>query len=264
MTDLRIFGKTYSNVAGIKATDTDGNEVVYGGGWTTEGIASNTEPSGNIEVDLTAIADYAFANKPITSIIAPNCVSLGSQPFRATGIKQILPTDFPSLTTFSSFGYSFGEMYQLEKIHLLINTSNTLERLYVCRNDNNLKVARFPLNTQSIGQYCFGSNYALKIADLGNAPSMVNYAFNNARLCEIIIIRSNSVCTIPNTTLFANSPFTGYGGRTGKAYVPSSLISAYESASNWSTLVGNGTCQFIALEGSPYESINFDDSAFLE
>lgn len=32
MSDLTIFGQTFTDVKGIKATDTDGNEVVYGEG----------------------------------------------------------------------------------------------------------------------------------------------------------------------------------------------------------------------------------------
>ena len=36
MSDLTIFGQTFTDVKGIKATDTDGNEVVYGAGGINE------------------------------------------------------------------------------------------------------------------------------------------------------------------------------------------------------------------------------------
>lgn len=40
---------------------------------------------------------------------------------------------------------------------------------------------------------------------------------------------------------------------TGTVYVPSALISSYQTASNWSTLYNNGTLTFAAIEGSPYQ-----------
>lgn len=66
MSDLTIFGKTYSNVKGIKATDTDGNEVVYGGGGLeTLGTFQVTENTNNFTVNF----DPSWANDYDTFII---------------------------------------------------------------------------------------------------------------------------------------------------------------------------------------------------
>ena len=51
MSDLTIFGKTFTNVAGIKATDTDGNEVVYGGGGNA--VSGSFTLDSNFALDTT-------------------------------------------------------------------------------------------------------------------------------------------------------------------------------------------------------------------
>ena len=45
----------------------------------------------------------------------------------------------------------------------------------------------------------------------------------------------------------------GYNSLTGTVYVPSDLISSYQTATNWKTLYDGGTVTFEAIEGSDYE-----------
>ena len=40
----------------------------------------------------------------------------------------------------------------------------------------------------------------------------------------------------------------------GKLYVPSSLISSYQAATNWSTILGYANNQILPIEGSMYET----------
>ena len=56
---------------------------------------------------------------------------------------------------------------------------------------------------------------------------------------------------------FNGTPFAS-NGTGGTMYVPSAMISAYQSASNWSTILGYANNSIQAIEGSPYENAYAD------
>ena len=62
-----------------------------------------------------------------------------------------------------------------------------------------------------------------------------------------VILRNTSVTALSNTNGVGN--FTS----NTKVYVPSSLISSYEAATNWSTAMSSLGFTFVAIEGSEYE-----------
>jgi hypothetical protein len=71
---------------------------------------------------------------------------------------------------------------------------------------------------------------------------------------KILIIRSNSMITaLNNINVFTNTPFAS-GKAGGTLYVPSALISSYQSATNWSTILGYANNSIQAIEGSIYET----------
>ena len=74
-----------------------------------------------------------------------------------------------------------------------------------------------------------------------------NRTFNGCRKLTMLILRSETVCTMSNISVFNDSPFAS-GGTGGKCLVPRSLIETYQTATNWSTLYAAGTCTFLALE----------------
>ena len=81
--------------------------------------------------------------------------------------------------------------------------------------------------------------------------------FQNCSAMNVLIIRSSSVPALGNINTFANTPFA-LGKAGGTLYVPSSLISSYQSASNWSTILGYATNSIQAIEGSQYENYYAD------
>ena len=52
---------------------------------------------------------------------------------------------------------------------------------------------------------------------------------------------------------FSNTPFDN-GGTGGALYVPAALISAYQGAANWSTILGYPNNRILPIEGSVYET----------
>lgn len=77
-------------------------------------------------------------------------------------------------------------------------------------------------------------------------------SFKNCAKLTRLILRGERVSTYSYPNIFDGTPFAS-GGTGGTVYVPQVLISEYEAATNWSTLVAAGTLTFAAIEGSEYE-----------
>lgn len=97
----------------------------------------------------------------------------------------------------------------------------------------------FPLLTY-IASGMFSSCTQMIYADVGLITT-VNALFTGCSSLQAVILRSTTMASLSSTGAFSNTPIAS---GTGYIYVPRSLISAYEAATNWSTYAG----QFRALE----------------
>jgi len=120
--------------------------------------------------------------------------------------------------------------------------------------------ASFPNMAVSSLTTVFGSTattYACRLledADIGNTAAIAANAFANCNKLQTLILRkTGSICTLSNVSAFLNTPMRGYNGLSGTIYVPSALISTYQTATKWSTIYGEGHVTFAAIEGSQYE-----------
>lgn len=123
-----------------------------------------------------------------------------------------------------------------------------------------LERASFPNANVSTLTTTFGASTAanachfLEFADIGSTLAIGASAFANCYALQTLVLRrSEAICSLGNVSAFLNTPMRGYNGLTGTVYVPSSLISSYQTATNWSTLYNDGTVTFVAIEGSAYE-----------
>lgn len=69
-----------------------------------------------------------------------------------------------------------------------------------------------------------------------------------------LIIRSSAVMPLANVNAFSNATKFRSGGAGGTLYVPSDLITSYQAATNWSTILGYTNNQILPIEGSIYET----------
>ena len=81
-------------------------------------------------------------------------------------------------------------------------------------------------------------------------PSTIFY--DDAKL-NVLVLRKSGVVGLNNINAFQGTPFAN-GGTGGTLYVPSAQISSYQSASNWTTILGYANNQIKAIEGSSYET----------
>ena len=115
---------------------------------------------------------------------------------------------FPVCTSISS--YAFGECSSLTSVS-------------------------FPACT-TIGNYAFLHCSSLTTANFPACTAIDHNAFLYcSRLISLYLIAS-SVCTLANSNVFTSTPIGGYSaiaGTYGTIYVPTSLLTAYQTATNW-------------------------------
>ena len=215
-----------------------------GGGWTTDGIANNSEPSGAINITVN-IGEFAFRSvSGITSVTATS-TSCGTSAFQ--NCQYITTVSMPNLTSCGT--QAFYNCRRLETISLPKLTGSVEQGFYDCRELISADLSALT----GVASRCFQNCYKLTALDLPKVTSISNNGLESCRTLSALILRHTSVVTLSNVNAFNNTPMRGYNSTNGTIYVPSSLISSYKSASNWSSLFGEGYVTFSAIEGSIYE-----------
>lgn len=201
---------------------------VSGGGsgeWTTDGLATRAEPNGAIVVTANNIVPYGFTGSAAVTSFVADSVTLLRQSILAD-CSNIESISFASATT-ANGTQQFVNCSKLTSVNLPNLTALNNQMFQGC---TSLEFIDFP-----------------KLTGLNRSG-----VFRNCYKLQTVVLRHTSVVPANNDT-FANTPFAGYNGLSGTVYVPSALISSYQTATNWSTLYNAGTCNFVAIEGSIYE-----------
>lgn len=222
---------------------------------------SNTLALTSLPSGLTSIGSYAFNNCPALALtsLPSGLTSIASYCF--AGCTNVTFTELPSSVT--SIGtYAFQRCVRIITLRAngAITTIGSNAFTGVSSAPMMIEEVYFPNATlTSLATNTFGSITAanacqhLQVIDIGYTSALAANAFTNCYALSTLVLRkTDSVCSITTTSL-NNTPMSGYGGGTGTVYVPSALISSYQTATNWSTLYNNGTVNFVAIEGSQYE-----------
>lgn len=101
---------------------------------------------------------------------------------------------------------------------------------------------------------CFATCRNLLAADFGGTPSSGqglwrSGIFSSCNKLSVLVLRGNAVWALHSIGVFSESPFAS-GKAGGTLYVPASLISSYQSASNWSTILGYSTNSIKSIEST--------------
>lgn len=271
MSDVTIKYKGQSiatmDATGSKTLQTQGKyceddiEVIYdrpSGGIDMDAFATTGLDMAVVLSSTTTIRTGAFAYQPITGCSGPNVTTINARAFdNCTSMESV---NFPNLTTV------VGD-YAFQKV-------------------NSLRVAHFPKLTTATGsglfyQTCYDTpDVRQLIVVLPKISNLGSTAFRQGRFEAIDIgpdlttLNSDTFYTPGGWTTADNKVtdvaiFRYTGGVVASSnvdringlcdvYVPSSLISAYESATNWSTRFSAGKIIFHAIEGSIYENAYAD------
>ena len=139
--------------------------------------------------------------------------------------RSLTTADFPNVTSIdtAAFGYCTGlTTVNLPKVTKIGNSA-----FVYCRN--------------------------LTTLDFVEAKKIYASAFDGCINLKTVILRNESFAVdLENSNAFHDTPFA-FDGTGGNVYVPSDLVENYKIAAQWSNLYGNGTCNFLPIEGSEYE-----------
>ena len=227
--------------------------IPSGGGISVDDIATNAI-SGEITISESYIGIAAFAGcSGLTKISAPAATEIHSLAFLdCTGVEQI---SLPSVTTIrhralNRFGKSGTSIY----LPSLTSFNNAVEipsysGSVVPFGDSYVSYIVLPIYSGTTPTYFAASCPNLLAVDLGNASRIDGNGFNNSASLDILVLRKSTVTTLANINAFTNTPFAS-GKAGGTLYVPSALISSYQSETNWSTILGYANNQIKSIEST--------------
>ena len=230
---------------------------VSGGGSVDWGaVAQGDEPQGAIVLSMTKnFRQAAFRGcTEITSVeIAsiPNNISASADVFY--GCSALVSFDFGNL-------YAIGNSMFRDCTSLAKAESANIGRLNGTYSFTNTAITRacFPNLSGLTGRAFEGATH-LELADIGNCDTVQWNLFNGCTALRKLIIRRSSVARLNGWD--ANVMGGIYNNPTESTiYVPSALISSYQTATNWSSAYSAGLT-FTAIEGSPYENPTWYEGA---
>ena len=231
---LVVFGTTYNNVAGFKATDSSDNTKTYIRPTGTKQISAN-----GTGID---VAEYASVD-----VSVPTPVFTGND-----FVDRYFSTaDFESDKVFTITDIKLGAAFKARSIRLLKATGGSMYGLQYFLNGSAL-VNYIVLPGVSDISVDFIKNVTSVLGvDLGTNLSTIRAtAFTGCSSFDTLVIRkSTGVPTLANISAFNNSCFAS-GKTGGTLYVYNDMIASYQSASNWSTILGYTTNQIKSIEST--------------
>ena len=219
--DVEIFGVTGSYEGG------------GGGGLSINDVLQGTAPSGSVSFTPTA-------NIPAYGISGRTAL---------TGIT----IDF-SNGNYNLERDSIRNNSSLTKVHLIYASNGTKDMPeYMMTSNSALNTVVIQGSVQRIRANMLRGNPSLANIDIGKTSSSIegiqNNAFYQTALVMLVLRKTDSVILLDNTSAFNGTKFQS-GGTGGTLYVPNDLISSYQSASNWSTILGYATNSIKSIEST--------------
>lgn len=170
-----------------------------------DNLIAGTMPNVEFESVKSIGANFFQNNQTIKSVSFPNATNTGYTAFY--DCKQLESIYFPKATTINS--YSFRNCVKLTNVKLESATT--------------------------LNDYCFQGCLGLETMNLPKCTYISLTAFvGGLSKFDTLVLGSDTVCALAGIGAFVNTPFRN--GTGGTVYVPSSLVSSYESATNWKSL----------------------------
>ena len=185
------------------------------------------EPSGAVSSTVTSIPQYCINGRTgITSIDLPNLISIPSRGFYGCASVQTINT---GAARFDSYAQ---------------------QSFYGCSSLQGFVLKCAANYAEYIANEAFRGCSALQYLDLMiSGISQNNGFYGCSSLAMLVLRRTSAVVGLSNKNWFDNTPFAS-GGTGGTLYVPNDLLTSYQSASNWSTILGYTNNKIKSIEST--------------
>ena len=224
--------------------------------------------SSQLDADLTSVAN-AIRTKGGTSaslafpagfVSAVEAIPTGGGGYSiediasTTGVSGDITADLTNITIRTR---TFQNFKGIESFHGIFG--NRYMTQYCFCDCTSLKtLVAFSTKTGIGSTYVCSGCTALEKVDYTTNEGIATSHFSGCSVLNTLILRRTAgIVSLNSTGAFNNSPFAS-AGSGGTLYVPSALISTYQSATNWSTILGYANNSIQAIEGSQYENYYAD------
>ena len=183
---------------------------------------------------VTVLRNYAFTGcVSLETINLPKATRTGQYAFE--GCKSLISVNFPMMEEVAQ--YTFANCTELTDVNLPMITS---AGKYAFQSCSSLTNVTFPA-LSTINSSAFANCTALIALSLPAIANIYNYAFYNCTALTTLYLMNPSVCKLSNSNAFYNA---GIKSTTGSIFVPASLLTAYQTATNWAYF----STQFVPIE----------------
>ena len=170
--------------------------------------------------NLIKIGDYAFSNNKLTSVTIPNSVtSIGNFAFRN---NQLTSVTIPNSVT--SIGYVAFSYNQLTSVTIPNSVTSIGDAAFLA---NQLTSVTIPNSVTKIGELAFAFNKLTSVTIPNSVTSIGQSAFKSNQLTSVTI----HAITPPYT--YYRDALKGIPSST-KIYVPAQSVNAYKTTGEWS------------------------------
>ena len=191
-------------------------------------------------------AFYTCSN--LTTVSFPVCTDMGMSVFYSC--NSLTTASFPMCTYIEFF--TFAHCNNLTTVSFPVCTAIGMSAFYSC---NSLTTISFPVCSE-IYSHAFRCCENLTAVSFPACTLIERGAFSSCHSLSEVYLGASSVCVLDHTEAFSFTPFTGYSSYFSgipHIYVPSSLIAAYQSATNWTCF----SSYFKAIESLESNLITF-------
>lgn len=214
--------------------------IPTGGGVDTLTAALNDELTAFNYDGTSDIPQYLFyGHIALTSISLPNTTKIGEYAFSGT---------------YSLIGKFFLEHVTEIKTRAFSDVGP--RGVDFNRHENDGITLVLPAITK-LSSDCF-RNSQIDCADFGDGLTEITtrcfYRRGNILVDDVVLRKTDGIVPLSNSNGMAG----GTVQNPTRVYVPQSLISSYETATNWSAVLSAGSIVFYAIEGSYYENYYAD------
>lgn len=188
----------------------------------------------------TSISAYAFYGcSNLTSISFPVCTSIGEHAFQFC--RSLTSVYFPACTVIGE--HPFSDAYNFMAATFCDCFYLTSANFPVCSHIGEAAFANCPRLTsisfpacRIIASGAFDGCTSLTSVSFPVCSLIYSSVFSKCVNLSNFYLGNSSVCTLTNSTTFTSTPYAGYSAYfsgTPYIYVPSSLVDAYKTATNW-------------------------------
>ena len=212
--------------------------------------------AGVVNYTGTSLRAGAFSRSKITEFYGPNVTTLYSYANTNCAFadcSELRVLSLPKITTTYAKDYLAHNCSKLESVRFDALTAVGTNHLTYSL----VTVLVLPKVNGILYATALAHNTKLEAIDLYKPNFARTNALNGCTKLTTIIIRNTSVSSLSNINNLGSTPFAS-GGTGGTLYVPQSLIASYQSATNWSTILGYANNSIAAIEGSIYETAYAD------